>query len=43
MGFYNVFAPQKFVNKNSKHQLRIGVGVKAPTGKFMLETDNLFN
>ena len=42
MAFYSVFAPQKFVNKNSKHQLRIGMGVKAPTGKFSMNSDGLF-
>jgi hypothetical protein len=41
MGFYSFFNPDKFFGKKSKHQLRIGIGVKAPTGKFNM-TDGMF-
>jgi hypothetical protein len=34
MGFYSFFNPDKFSGKKSKHQIRIGIGVKAPTGRF---------
>ena len=41
MGFYSFFNPDKFFGKKSKHQLRLGIGVKAPTGKFNM-TDGMF-
>jgi hypothetical protein len=42
MLFYSVFSRKMFANKKSKHQLRIGAGVKAPTGKFSMNSDGLF-
>jgi hypothetical protein len=42
MAFYSFFNPQKFMKKKSKHQLRIGIGIKAPTGKFSMTSDGLF-
>lgn len=42
MAMYSVFSPTKFMGKKSKHQLRIGIGVKAPTGKFSMTSDGLF-
>jgi hypothetical protein len=39
---YSFFDPMKFAKKKNKHQLRIGVGVKAPTGKFSMTSDGLF-
>lgn len=42
MAFYSVFNQEKFFGKKSKHQLRFGLGVKAPTGRFSMNTDGLF-
>ena len=42
MAFCSIFAQDKFFGKKSKHQMRIGVGVKAPTGKFSMTPDGLF-
>ena len=39
---YAIFNPVKFKNKKSKHQLRLGIGVKAPTGKFSMTSNGLF-
>ena len=41
MGLYSFFNPDKFFGKKSKHQLRLGIGIKAPTGKFNM-TDGMF-
>jgi hypothetical protein len=42
MAIYSIFNPKKFENKKSKHQIRVAMGVKAPTGKFSMTTDGLF-
>ncbi len=42
MAFYSIFNPAKCASKKSSHQLRIGIGVKAPTGKFSMTSDGLF-
>ena len=42
MLIYSIFSPTKFMTKKHKHQIRIGAGVKAPTGKFSMTSDGLF-
>lgn len=42
MLYYSVFNPLKFADKKSKHQLRFGVGIKAPTGRFSMTSDGTF-
>lgn len=42
MAFYSVLNPVKFIGKKNKHQLRLGAGIKAPTGKFSMNPDGLF-
>jgi hypothetical protein len=39
---YAFFNPVKFLNKKSKHQLKLGIGVKIPTGKFSMTNNGLF-
>ncbi len=39
---YSVFNPLKCKGKESKHQLRLGAGIKLPTGKFNMNDDGLF-
>ncbi|MDB5282718.1 MAG: hypothetical protein JWO06_1793 [Bacteroidota bacterium] len=40
---YSVFDPAKCNGEKSKHQLKLGAGVKAPTGKFEMTPDGMFN
>lgn len=39
---YAIFDPKKCNGKKSKHQLRLGAGIKAPTGKFSITPDGMF-
>lgn len=39
---YNVLDPLKCNGKKSKHQLRIGLGTKLPSGEFSKTADNLY-
>jgi hypothetical protein len=41
MGFYSIFDPKKSASKKSRHQIRVGLGVKTPTGKFSM-ADGVF-
>ena len=40
---YAVFNTKKCTGKESKHQLKLGVGVKAPTGKFSMTPDGMYS
>ena len=40
---YNVLDPQKCNGKKSKHQLRLGIGTKLPSGEFSMTADDMFN
>ena len=39
---YSFFDPKKSLDKKSKHQLRVAIGIKAPTGKFSMTNNGLF-
>ena len=40
---YNLLDPLKCNGKKSKHQLRLGIGTKLPTGEFKINADDLFS
>ena len=40
---YNVLNPLRCNGKKSKHQLRLGVGVKLPSGDFSMNSSDMFN
>lgn len=40
---YNLLNPLKCNGKKSKHQLRLGVGTKLPTGEFKMNANDLFS
>ena len=39
---YTIINPKKYQDKKNKHQVKVGFGVKAPTGKFAMTNDGLF-
>lgn len=40
---YNLLDPLKCNGKKTKHQLRLGLGTKLPTGEFKMNADDLFS
>ena len=40
---YSVIDPTKCTGKKSKHQLKLGTGIKVPTGKFQMTPDGMFS